>query len=66
MDLKLVIAELRAELESIDQVTAALEKLVQLRHGRGGASVPDEVTAISRRARVKKAPETRAMSASGE
>jgi hypothetical protein len=34
MDLEYVIAELRAELESVNQITAALEKLIDLRQRR--------------------------------
>ncbi len=41
MDLNAVIAELRAELENIKQVTAALEKLYEIRKGQAMDSFID-------------------------
>lgn len=56
MDLKQVIAELRAELESIDQVMVALEKLAELRSRRGSALTHAEAEAAPppRRTRARK------------
>jgi hypothetical protein len=56
MDLKLVIAELRAELESIDNVTGALEKLAELRGRRGTPLTASEaeVERPARRTRTRK------------
>jgi len=49
MDLKRVIAELRTELETIDQVVAALEKLAELRSRRAPAAGPEVTkTSVSR------------------
>ncbi len=72
MDLKLVIAELRAELESIDHVTDALERLAELRSRRNTALTAgtEEATAPppARRARTRKPapPRENAASASSD
>lgn len=41
MDLNAVIAELRAELENIKQVAAALEKLYEIRNGQTVGSIAE-------------------------
>jgi hypothetical protein len=69
MDLKLVIAQLREELESIDHVTAALERLAELR-ARRSTSVTNSDAEVEqpRRTRARKPapPRESAASASSE
>jgi hypothetical protein len=66
MDLKLVIAELREELESIDHVTAALERLAELRSRRSTALTNSEAALEppARRTRPRKPPAPRETAAS--
>jgi hypothetical protein len=66
MDLKKVIAELRDELESVDQVVAALEKLAELRSRRSATIETDELPPGRRRPRKRSAQRESAASAGGE
>jgi hypothetical protein len=66
MDLKKVIAALRDELESIDQVLAALEKLAELRSRRNAAVDTSEAGPWAPRPRKRSTPRQSAASAGGE
>jgi len=54
MDLNLVIAELRAELETVNQITAALEKLHEIRKRREAAEEAEMEEDASPRPRGRK------------
>jgi len=60
-----VIAELRAELESIDQVVAALEKLAELRSRRASAAAPEVTETSAPRMRKKVSPPKHAAGSPG-
>jgi hypothetical protein len=67
MDLKQVVAELRTELESVNQVITAMEKLAELRSRRSAELTPIDSEAPTRR-RIRKPTPSResAAAASGD
>lgn len=62
MDLDIVIAELREELEKVIQVTQALEALQAIRHRREASQPEDDSLEIRRGPRRRAKPESQSPS----